>query len=84
MLVFRIGLSVKDVSFMSKMIDWDEDDCRRVGRSISTFMRTFQQGQTAIDAWTLNYPQLTILFNEAEGKSKIVLPPQVSPFHFAH
>ena len=67
MLVFRLGWAVKDVGFTSKMTEWDEQDCRRVGRSIMTFMRTLQQGVTATEAWKLHYPQLNLLFDECEG-----------------
>ena len=67
MLVLRLGWQVRDVDFTSNLSEWDHDDCRNVGSSMATFMRTFQQGNTAIDAWRRQYPQLNNLFDEVEG-----------------
>ena len=67
MLVLRLGWQVKDVDFTSGMTEWNDDDCRNVGSAFATFMRTFQQGNTAIDAWRRQYPQLNNLFDEVEG-----------------
>ena len=67
MLVLRLGWQVKDVDFTSGMTQWNDDDCRNVGRAFATFMRTFQQGNTA-NAWTRQYPQLNNLFHEVEGE----------------
>ena len=67
MLVLRLGWQVQEVEFTSQMSEWSERECRRVGRSMATFIRTFQQGETAIEAWTLNYPRLNALFDEVEG-----------------
>ena len=67
MLVLRLGWQVKDVDFTSNLFEFNDDDCRNVGSSMATFMRTFQQGNTAIDAWRRQYPQLNNLFDEVEG-----------------
>ena len=73
MLVLRFGFTVKDIDFTSKMTEWGDEDCRRVGASISTIMRFVQTGQTAIDAWRLQYPQLNDLFTKNEGFSSFML-----------
>ena len=62
MLVLRLGWSVHDVDFTSKMSEWNYDDCRKVGRSMATIFRVVQQGNTAIESWRLHYPQLNSLF----------------------
>ena len=67
MLILRFGFSVKDVSWTNEMIDWTEDDCKSVGKSMATFMRMVQTGDAAVDAWRSNYPQLNTLFDEVPG-----------------
>ena len=67
-LVLRLGMQAKDVEFTKKMSEFDEQDCRRVGMSMATFMREFEQGETAVAAWKLHYTQLNILFDEDGGK----------------
>ena len=68
MLVLRLGWQVKEVDFTTKMTEWSEDDCRKVGRSMATFMREFQQGETAVEAWRRHYQQMNTLLNEVEGE----------------
>ena len=68
MFVLRLGWQVKEVDFTTKMTEWNEDDCRKVGRSMATFMREFQQGETAIEAWRRHYQQINTLLNEVEGE----------------
>ena len=68
MLVLRLGWQVKEVDFTTKMTEWSEDDCRKVGRSMATFMREFQQGKTAVEAWRRHYQQMNTLLNEVEGE----------------
>ena len=72
MLVLHLGWQVKDIDFTSSMSEWNDDDCRYVGRSMATFMRTFQQGNTALDAWRRQYPQLNNLF-DLEGIDAFML-----------
>jgi len=67
MLVFRLGVKVEDVDWTSDMKDWDEEDCRRVGRSMATIMRMVQTGLMAVDAWKKHYVQLHHLFDEFVG-----------------
>ena len=67
MLVFRLGVKVEDVDWTSDMKDWNEEDCRRVGRSMATIMRMVQTGLMAVDAWKKQYVQLHHLFDEVVG-----------------
>ena len=67
MLVFRLGWRVEDVDWTSDMKDWNEKDCRRVGRAMSTVMRMVQTGLMALDAWKKHYVQLNIFFDKVEG-----------------
>jgi len=67
MLVFRLGLRVQDVDWTSDMKDWNEEDCRRVGRSMATLMRTVQTGLMAVESWRRQYVQLSELFDEVVG-----------------
>jgi len=45
----------------------------RVGCSVAAFLRNFQTGEAALEAWKLNYVQLTPLLNEIEGFSPFML-----------
>ena len=45
----------------------------RVGCSVAAFLRNFQTGEAALEAWKLNYVQLTPLINEIEGFSPFML-----------
>ena len=40
---------------------------------MSTFMRMVQQGETALEAWRLHYPQLNALFTEVQGFEAFLL-----------
>ena len=68
MFVLRLGWQVKEVDFTTKMTEWSEDDCQKVGKSMATFMREFQQGKTAIEAWRRHYQQINTLLNEVQGE----------------
>ena len=58
---------VRKVDKNLKMTDWGDEECQRVGRSLSTFIRKRKTGAVAIDAWRLNYIQLDVLFKEVAG-----------------
>jgi len=45
----------------------------RVGFSVAAFLRNFQTGEAALEAWKLHYVQLTPLLNEIEGFSPFML-----------
>ena len=49
------------------MVNWNEIDCKRIGRSIVTFMRQSKSAKGALDAWIKHYPQLGVLFEEVDG-----------------
>ena len=63
----RFGFRVQHVDWTRIMTDWRDEDCRRVGSSLATFLRKRKTGDAAIDAWRLHYAQLNILFEEVEG-----------------
>ena len=73
MLVFRLGVRVQEVDWTSDMKDWNEEDCRRVGRSMATVMRMVQTGLAAAEAWKKRYVQLGVLFDEVEGFEDFIL-----------
>ena len=73
MLVLRLGVRVQDVDWTSDMKDWNEEDCRRVGRSMATIMRMVQTGLMAVDSWKRHYVQLNNLFDEVEGFEDFVV-----------
>ena len=58
---------MQDVDWTSDMKDWNEEDCRRVGRSMATVMRMVQTGLMAVDSWKKQYVQLHHLFDEVVG-----------------
>jgi len=49
-----------------------KQDCRRVGRSMATFMRSVPTGAMAVDAWARHYPQTIILFDEVPGFEEFI------------
>jgi len=66
-LVQRLGMKVKPVDFTSDMKNFSVEDCRRIGRSMATLLRTRRHGKFALEAWRLEYAQLGSLFDEVEG-----------------
>jgi len=58
---------VREVDKELNLTDWGDEECRRVGCSLSTFIRKRKTGAVAIDAWRLNYTQLDVLFKEVVG-----------------
>jgi len=69
----RFGFRVKEVDSALKTSEWGEEECKRVGRSLSTFLRRRNTGDVAVAAWRLNYPALNILFEEVEGFEAFML-----------
>ena len=65
--ILRFGWRVENVSWKTDMKDWHSEECRRVGRAFATFLRVAEQGEASVDAWSKNYPQLTILFDDVPG-----------------
>jgi len=59
LLKLRFGLTVQKVSWTSSISDWNGEDCRRVGCSVAAFLRNFQTGEAALEAWKLNYVQVS-------------------------
>ena len=64
---------VQKVHWRKEMKDWSEEDCRRVGCSLATFIRKRKTGEAAIDAWRLHYAPLNILFDSVPGFDEFML-----------
>jgi len=67
----RFGVRVQKVSWLSEMKEWRLEQCRRVGSSLSTFIRKRKTGEAAVNAWRVHYPQLYILFEEVDGFEEV-------------
>ena len=63
----RFGVRVGRVKKTTEMEDWNDDDCRIVGRSFATFLRKRTTGAAALADWRRQYKQLEVLFTEVEG-----------------
>ena len=63
----KFGFRVRRVNWTSDIVDWGDEECRRVGLALATFIRKRKTGEHAIDAWTRNYVQLANLFSEIHG-----------------
>jgi len=70
-LVVRLGFQVANAE--KEMIEWEEEDAVKVGRSLSTFVRTTTQPVMAVDAWRRHYVQLQILFVEVPGFEQFMI-----------
>ena len=68
LLKLRFGLTVQKVSWTSSISDWNGEDCRRVGCSVAAFLRNFQTGEAALEAWKLNYVQVSEYRNKYASK----------------
>jgi len=69
----KFGFRVRNVSFTSAMTDWEEEESKRVGCSLATFLRNRKTGEHAVDAWRRNYVQLEELFTEVIGFEAFML-----------
>jgi len=63
----KFGFRVRNIDWTLEMTDWGEEEIKRVGCSLATFIRKRKTGEHAVDAWRRNYVQLEILFNEVTG-----------------
>ena len=68
----RLGWRVQKVDWTRKPRDWSGEDCRRVGCSLTTFIRKRKTGDAALSAWHLHYAQLSNL-KEIEGFETFML-----------
>jgi len=55
------------------MVDWGEEEIRRVGQSFANFLRKRKTREVAVDAWRKQYQQLEILFKEVIGFEEFVV-----------
>ena len=67
MLVYRFGMKILEVSPTSTPKSWTSEDCRRVGRSVATLLRTRGSVDSAMLSWRQEYRQLDTLFDGVEG-----------------
>ena len=51
----------------ARLIDWREEDAKRVAKSFAVFLRKRKTGDAALDAFTRHFTQLKKLFDEVEG-----------------
>ena len=63
----KFHFRVRHVNKTAKMTDWGDEQCRRVGCSLSIFIRKSKTGAAAVEAWRLNYTQLDVLFKDVTG-----------------
>ena len=63
---------VRQVDKKLNLTDWGDEECQRVGCSLSTFIRKRKTGAVAIDSWRLNYTQLGVQFKEGSGRSRLM------------
>ena len=72
-LLNKMGFRAQEVDFTSEMVDWEEEERRRVGRSFAFFLQKRKTGAVAVDAWRRQYQQLEILFKEVIGFEEFVV-----------
>ena len=73
MLVNKMRFLAKEVDYKLKTEDWGDDECRKVGMSLSPFLIDAQTGDLALHCWKLNYPQIETLFDEIDGFEAFML-----------
>ena len=73
MFVNKLRFLAKEVDYQSKMEDWGEEECRKVGMSMSPYLKDTQTGEAALHGWKLNYPQIETLFDEIDGFEAFML-----------
>ena len=69
----RFQFRVKKIGRTSKMTEWKDTECTKVGRSFPTFLMMAPNGEHAVDAWRLHFVQLNALFEEVEGFKEFML-----------
>ena len=40
--------------------EWGNDECEKVGKSLSAFIRTRRSGEKAVGAWRYQYKQVSV------------------------
>ena len=65
--------TVEKVGKDTPLKDWTEEDCRHVGRSLSSFVVTTTTPAAGVAGWKLNYHQLNQLFENVTGFEVLVL-----------
>ena len=63
----KMGFRAREVDWTSEMVDWGEEESRRVGLSFALFLRKRKTVAVAVDAWKKQYKQLEVLFVEVIG-----------------
>jgi len=69
----RFGFRVKEVDRALKITEWGEEECKRVGCSLATFLRKRKTGEYALNGWRLHYEELNVLFEEVVGFEEFML-----------
>ena len=55
----RFGLRVHKIKSTTKMVDWSDRDCERVGMSFAAILRSKVTGEKAVHAWREQYKQVS-------------------------
>jgi len=50
-LLNKMAFRSREIDFTSEMVDWGEEERRRVGQSFANFLRQGKTGEVAVDAW---------------------------------
>jgi len=72
-LIHRLGVRVQKIDWTFEIADWDNEVCRRSGRSIATLVRTRGKGKAAVLAWKKEYPQIGELLDDVEGVEEFMI-----------
>ena len=69
----RLGLRVKRVNWTSDIADWGEEEAKRVGFFLATFIRKRKTGEAALNAWWLHYVQMNEVFMNVDGFEELMV-----------
>jgi len=54
-LLNKLAFRAQEIDWTSEMVDWGEEESRRVGHSFANFLRQRKTGEVAVDAWRKQY-----------------------------
>jgi len=72
-LLNKRGFRAREIDWTSEMVDWGEEETKRVGQSFVFFLRKRKAGEAAVGAWRKKYAQLETLFKEVIGFEEFVV-----------
>ena len=68
----KFGLRVQTVDENLAMDAWGDEECRRVGCALATFIRKRKEGASAVEAWKNHYKKVSEKDNEARSVEREV------------